>query len=151
MPDSQVLDHARTSMEAREQEQLKTADQSETIDDIMPRRWGDVEGYWMTDAEGEGKGPVDLPVQSQIACSAMRDSRRSTMESRGKRVRKHRAESASADDSEFLFRSEQIEGTKTRTGTGLRSERTFPGDRLHEKYRPNDVAAVLGRGNIVHL
>ena len=90
------------------------------------------------------------------------------MESRGKRVRKHRVESASADDSGFLFRSEQIEGTKTRTGTGLRAERTisgeqiegnktrtgtglraertFPGDRLHEKYRPNDVAAVLGEG-----
>ncbi len=36
--------------------------ESATFDDIMPRRWGDVEGYGMTDAEGEGNGPVDLPV-----------------------------------------------------------------------------------------
>ena len=68
------------------------------------------------------------------------------MESRGKRVRKHRVESASADDSGFLFRNEQIEGSQTIIGAGLVSERTFPGDRLHEKYRPNDVAAVLGEG-----
>ena len=146
----------------------------------MPKRWGDVEGYGMTDAEREGKGPVDLPIQSQIACIEMRDSSRNTMESRGKRVRKHRVESASADDSGFLFRSEQIEGTseqiegtKTRTGTGLRAERTFPGKQTEgNKTRTGTglraertfLAIVYtknidlmmwqqywGRGNIIHL
>ena len=63
------------------------------------------------------------------------------MESRWKRVRK-----TMADDSGFLFRDEQIDGRQTGNVAGLISERLFPGDRLHDKYRPMDVAAVLGEG-----
>ena len=68
------------------------------------------------------------------------------MESRGKQVRKHRVESTLADDSGFLFRDEQIDGRQTGNAEWLISERPFPGDRLHDKYRPRDVTAVLGEG-----
>ncbi len=162
-------------MKAREQEQPTTTDSgvgegahngdgdddperssrvgSATLDDIVPRLWGDVEGYGVTDAGRGGEGLVDSLVQSPIAGVAMGDSSRSTMESRWKRVRKHRVESASADDSGFLFCDEQNDGRQTGNAAGLISERPFPGDRLHDKYRPMDVAAVLGRGreNIAHL
>ena len=61
-------------------------------------------------------------------------------------VRKHRVESTLAEDFGFLFRDEQIDGRQTGNAEGLISERPFPGDRLHDKYRPMDVAAVLVEG-----
>ncbi len=50
------------------------------------------------------------------------------------------------DGSGFLFRDEQIDGRQTGNAAGFISERPFPGDRLHDKYRPRDVAAVVGEG-----
>ena len=101
---------------------------SATPDDIVPRRWWDVEGYGVIDAGRGGRGLDDSLALSTIAGVAMGDNSRSTMESRGKRVRKHRMESASADDSGFLFRDEQIDGRQTGNAAGLISERPFPGD-----------------------
>ncbi len=71
-----------------------------TCDDNTPRLWVDVEGYWVTDAGSSGGGGlVDSLVQSPIAGVAMVDRSRCTMESRGKRLRKHRLESTLEDGS----------------------------------------------------
>ncbi len=63
----------------------------------------------MTDVGSIGEGGlVDSLVQSPIAGVAMVDRSRCTIESRWKRLRKHRLDSTLEDGSGFLFRDDQI-------------------------------------------